>query len=805
MSAALPAANVRDAQDAAAALCFHCSLPLPLVPVQTPVKGEVQPFCCTGCAAAATWIHGARLEDFYQLRSTASARVGTDLADLGIWDREDIIAPHVRNVPQGREIVLLTDGMQCAACAWLIDRALTRETGVGEVCANAVTGRIRLIWNPAQNRLSDILGRLQALGFRPYLAGDLASEQARRRERNAWLLRLGLAGIATLQAMMFAEALYLDTARQMPIPTRDFFRWLTFLLATPVVFYAGFPFLAGAWRELQQRRAGMNVLVSASTLLAWGASTYETMRGGAQVWFDAAVMFVFLLLAARMLEQRARVLATERIDTLARLRPVLALQEAADGSTRGVAVTQLASGDIIRVPAGEHVPADATLLDSAAALDESLLTGEAREVLHAPGDAVLAGSICATQPLRLRVTATGAATRLSALTRLVLQAQESRPAAARHADRVASWFVLGLVVLAVLTWMYWRTTEPARAFEVALAMLVVSCPCALSLSVPAALAAAYSRLSALGVLVLRPDALQTLAEVDTVVFDKTGTLGDGQWQIEGSTAFGDQDTRTVLQLAAALEGDAQHPIATAFRPHAGQRIATEVRREAGQGIEGMVDGQRLRLGTAPFAAGRPDDGAIWLGTGVEALARFTLREQARPESRATLQRLRQLGLQLQVQSGDAVAAVQRFVAELDVPLEASAGRLLPEDKLARIRALQSQGRKVVMVGDGINDAPVLGGADVSMAVSGGAALARQSADLVLLHPSLQRVGDAIELARRTRRIVRQNLAWAIGYNVVAIPVAAMGYIQPWAAALAMVVSSLTVTLNALRLARGRQS
>jgi Cu2+-exporting ATPase len=365
--------------------------------------------------------------------------------------------------------------------------------------------------------------------------------------------------------------------------------------------------------------------------------------------------------------------------------------------------------------------------------------------------------------------------------------------------------VLSLVTLALLAYLYWRATEPGRAFEVALAMLVISCPCALSLSVPAALAAAYSRLSSMGVLVLRPDALDTLARIDTVVFDKTGTLGDGQWQVEDVTDFSGHGSAKVLRLAAALEGDAQPPIASAFRMHAGHSIATAVRREPGQGIEGTVDGQQLRLGTGPFAAAQCDDGAIWLGTGAQPLARFTLREQPRPEARATLQRLQRMGLQLQVLSGDATSAVQRFTAQLDVPFDATAGRLLPEEKLARVRSLQQQGRKVAMVGDGINDAPVLGGADVSIAASGGAALARQSADLVLLHPSLQRVGDAIALAHRTRRIVRQNLGWAIGYNVVAVPIAALGFIQPWAAALAMVVSSLTVTLNALRLARGRQS
>lgn len=759
---------------------------------------SLQHFCCAGCAAAAEWIAQAGLDDYYRLRTANPERVFAGASDLAAWDSEEVLAAHARNVPQGREIVLATDGMHCAACAWLIDRALSRVAGVREISANAVTGRLRLVWNPAQTSLSVVLARLQSLGYRPYLAGGLEVERVRREQR-VWLLRLGVAGIVTLQAMMLAEALYLDTDGQMPLATRDFFRWLTFLVATPVVFYAGFPFLAGAWRELRQRRAGMDTLVALSTLLAWAASTWQTIAGGAQVWFDAAVMFVFLLLAARWIEARARQVATARIEALARARPVLVTREVASGECEEVPLARIGAGDLLRVAPGEHLPADGILL-APAALDESLLTGESRPVLHAAGEMALAGSISPGREVRLRVTATGTATRLSAIERLVLRAQEHRPVLARQADRMASWFVLGILIIATAVYWHWHAIEPARAFEVTLALLVVSCPCALSLAVPAALAAAYSRLSELGVLVLQPDALQRLARIDTVVFDKTGTLGDGQWLIASVSAC-DGRGAEARRLAAALERGSRHPLASAFRPFDTGAVVQDLAQIEGCGIEGRVEGQMLRLGTAPWAAGSADDGAIWLGDGARPLARFELTESVRADAPETLRHLDSLGLRLQLLSGDAADAVRGFAVRVGARFEQIAGRLLPEDKLARIRALQAGGRRVAMVGDGINDAPVLAGADVSIAVDGGAALARQNADLVLLHPSLARLADALSVARRTRRIMHQNFAWALGYNLVALPIVASGHIAPWGAALAMVGSSLTVTLNALRLSR----
>ncbi|TLX21899.1 cadmium-translocating P-type ATPase [Thermomonas fusca] len=785
--------------NAVAGVCHHCGETLPQSPVRADAEGGTREFCCEGCAAAARWIADAHLDDYYRLRSAPGGRVDADAPALAAWDREELLAGHAREVDGGREITVLTDGMRCAACAWLIDRALAREPGVLESSANAITGRIRIAWDPARTALSKPLARLAALGYRPYLATGQAREAARRRERNRDLLRIGLAGIGAMQAMMFAEALYLDTRGEMPLPTRDFFRWITFMVSTPVVFWAGWPFIVGAWNELRGRRLGMDVLIAGSTLLAWAVSTIETVRGGVHVWFDAAVMFVFLLLVARQLEQRARGIASAQVDALARARPAFATRELADGSRESVPIDALAVGDVVRIAVGEPVPADGVLLEDEAHFEESLLTGESVPVTRHAGDAVFAGTACREHAAKIRVTGVGTGTRLAELARLVESAQAHRPALARGTERIAGWFVAGLLLAAVAVYAWWRVHEPARAFEVVLALLVISCPCALSLAVPAALAAAHGALARIGVLSVRPDALQRLAQATDVVFDKTGTLGDGKPHLQGVDACRGIDADAALRIAAALERDSNHPLAAAFAQVADAQVAGGVRAIAGRGVEGTVEGVRWRIGTAPFATGSDDDGAVWLGNDAGARARFTFAEHQRVDAAQALQRLREQGLTLHLASGDAAAPVARFASAMGIADPHA--RQSPEDKLALVRAMQRDGRVVAMVGDGLNDAPVLAGADVSLAIGDGAALAQRSADLVLSGSSLGNVPAAIEIARRTHRIVRQNLAWAIGYNLLALPLAAAGMVTPWLAALGMALSSLAVTANALRLTK----
>ncbi len=759
-------------------------------------------FCCAGCAGAAQWIADAGLGNYYDLRTAPAGQVGEEVSDFSSWDRDDLLQDHVHAVAGGREITVLSEGMHCAACAWLVDRAVRMQPGVLDISANAVTGRIRIAWDPGRTALSELLERIAALGYRSYLSSGQAREQARRNERNRWLLRIGLAGLGAMQAMMFAEALYLDTANEMPVATRDAFRWLTFLVSTPVVFWSGWPFIAGMLRELRGRRPGMDTLVASATLLAYGASVVETVRGGPHVWYDAAVMFVFLLLVARMLEQRARHVASAQVDALARARPVIAIRECSDGSREAVPVSALRLDDIVRVAAGDVVPADGSLLDAHASFEEALLTGEATAVNKQPGSEVFAGTVCREQSARLRVQRVGADTRLSQLARMVDEAQAHRPPLARLADRIAGWFVLALFAAALLVWLAWRIHDPSRALEVTLALLVISCPCALSLSIPSALAVAHGTLARAGVLPIRADALETLAEVTDVVFDKTGTLSDGRPRRSSVASFKGFDIAQALHIAAALERDSGHPLQHVFADVYDVPGAGNVRVVPGAGIEGIVDGKAWRLGQAGFACGGADDGHLWLGDGTRGVARFGVQESARPEAAGAIAALRAQGLRLHLSSGDAHAAVMRFGEA--VGIDDVHARQTPEQKLAFVRGLQAEGRRVAMVGDGLNDAPVLAGADVSLALADGAALAQRAADLVVSHPSLMRIPESIALARRTRTIIRQNLAWALGYNLLALPLAAMGLVTPWLAALGMAISSLTVTMNALRLASGQR-
>lgn len=784
--------------------CFHCGEPLPSMPARARIDGEQRAFCCDGCAAAAAWIRDAHLDDYYRLRSANANRVGTADPDYAAWDRADVQAGHASTVPGGQAITVLTDGMHCAACAWLIDHALRREPGVLDCGANAITGRVRIAWDPQRTPLSRLLARMAALGYRPYLATGADREGERRRDRNRWLLRLGIAGLGAMQAMMFAEALYLDFDNQMGIATRDFLRWIAVLVSTPVVFYAGWPFIAGMLREVRARRLGMDTLIAGSALLAWAASVIETLRGGPHVWFDAAVMFVFLLLLARLLEQRARQAASARVDALARATPALATREQADGRCEQVPQALLAVDDVLRVAPGEAVPADGVLLDAAAAVDEALLTGESTPVRKQAGDALFAGSVCRDTPLRLRVTGAGGATRLSQLVRLVEQAQTRPMRLALLADRIAAWFVPALLLCAAGIWAWWHWQQPDRAFEVMLAVLVVSCPCALTLAIPAALAVAQGSLSRLGVLVLQGDAIDTLADADRIVFDKTGTLTAGRLQIAGVQITEEESGITpqqLLQIAAALQRDNTHPIAAAFAEVATPLQATDIRQHPGLGVQGWVDGRSWTLGQRAFAAADHvgDDAGIWLGDGRRAVAHIRLQEAERGDAADAVAALQELGLDVDLCSGDAEPVVRDVAQRLGIADWRA--RQSPEDKLQYVQALQRHGSVVAMVGDGINDAPVLAAADVSIALSDGAALAQRAADFVMVSSSLLRVPQTVALARRTRRIIRENLAWALVYNVIALPLAAAGWVTPWLAALGMALSSLLVTLNALRLGR----
>lgn len=785
---------------AVATACLHCGEAVPADAITVTIRGRRGSVCCAGCAAAAQWIEQAGLDDYYQLREANGNRIVVDGNDFSSWDREDVQRGHVVRVGSTCEMTLLVEGMRCAACAWLLDRSLSTLPGVTAVGVNAVTGRLRLAWEPSLTALSPLLRRIAALGYRPHLSPGEALDRERRRERNALLLRLGVAALATTQAMMFSEALYLDTAHQMPVATRDAFRWLTLLVCTPVVFYAGSPFLRGMLFEWRQRRLGMDTLASVSIGLAFFASVVETVRGGPHVWFDAAAMFVLFLLAARLLERGARHRAGARADLLARSQPMLAWRRCGDQFEQ-VPIAQLQAKDHVRIPADAVAPVDGELLDDDALFDESLLSGESKPVAKRAGQTVFAGSTSLGRSVVVLAQRVGADTRLSQIAQLSMQAQFDRPALARQAERWASRFVIVMLVVSGVAFAAWWPHAPDRAFPIALAVLVAACPCALSLAVPAALAAANEGMGRRGLLVLSADALTGLADIDTVVFDKTGTLTEGEPRIVDCQTFDGIDATHARRIAAALESGSTHPIARAFADPS-VAPASGVVVFPGHGVAGDIGGTTYRLGSASFVGRIDDDGGVWLAADGTPIARFTLADALRVDARPLVASLRADGIEVWLASGDGEDAVT--VAALALGIDHVRARQSPEDKLALMRDLQALGRRVLMIGDGINDAPVLAGADVSIAFAGGSALAQGSADLLLLGKTLAPLPSALALAKRTRHTIRRGLAWAIGYNVVAVAVAASGVIHPGYAALGMVGSSLGVTLGALGLARGSE-
>jgi P-type Cu2+ transporter len=779
------------------ASCFHCRETLGAGAIDSELSGICRSFCCAGCASAAQWIEHEGLGAFYQLRSRQGDRIEASIRDYSAWDSDEITQKHCQPCTEGLQITLLTDGMHCAACAWLIQNALQKEAGVAMVNANAITGRVELRWNPDATRLSALCTRLAKLGYRPYLTVNEAYELENRRQRRRLLLKLGLAALVTTQTMMFSEALYLDTAREMPLATRDFFRWLTFLLCTPVVFYSGSEFIRGMLREWHFRQAGMDTLAASSILLAYFASLYQTLVGGDHVWFDASAMFVFFLLAARMLERFARQSARAQLDLLARAQPALAWR-VQNGQRLQCPVSMIQTGDVLFLPPGEAVPADGELRTECVDVDEALLTGEPILQTKRCGDTVLAGSLLGPVAGEIKVTRIGADTQLSQIMRLLERAQNARPAQKIWAQRLASHFVLGMFAITVVAFAYWWHTEPSKAFSVALAVLVAACPCALSLAVPAAVSSSIDALARAGVLVVNPEALNRLDSISDAVFDKTGTLTQGRSSLHNVHVFPGCTESQALQWAFSLEQGSKHPLAAAFSAFKGQPIVfDELRVLPGHGISGRIGPAEYRIGRAEFAAPGHSDLGIWLSCDGMAWAQFHLHDPIKPGARDHLAWLFANGISGHLLSGDTIQAAQEAGQALNIT--SIRARAMPQDKLAYLQHLQSQGLSVLMVGDGINDAPVLAKADVSMAMGSGAWLAQSSADFILMNSNLKQIRQVFETARQMQKLMGQNLQWAIAYNVIAVGIALSGIIHPGYAALGMAGSSLLVTLNALRI------
>jgi Cu2+-exporting ATPase len=746
------------------AACFHCGLAVTRAGARRAlVLGEQRDFCCVGCEAVARTIVEGGFESYYRTR-TANPSPPRVLAAVELENRGDAS--------------LILEGLRCTACSWLIEQVLRREAGVLRADVNYATGRARLAWDPARTTLNNVIAAIRAVGYDAAAYDPQRQEELHRRERRAALWRLFIAGFGAMQVMMYAFPAYVSDG-ELSVDAEQMMRWASLLITMPVLVFACRPFFEAAWRELASRRVGLETPIALGLAAGFAASAWATVAGAGEVYFDSISMLAFLLLAARYAQLAASRRATAMLDRLMHWAPS----------------TGLIVGQRLIVAPGERVPADGVVEAGASSADESLLTGESHPVPKRAGDSVVAGSVNLDQPLDMRVTRAGADTQAAAIARLADRAAAHKPRVVEAADRIGRHLTMVVLLVAVGAALFWGNAW------VAVAVLVATCPCALGLAAPIVLTRANASLLERGALVTRSSAYTALERITDVVFDKTGTLTTGRLALGEVVPLGTRSAQECIVLARSLEASSRHPVSRAFG--AGDTVAVDSPTNTpGLGIEARIDGRRVRIGAERYCgelAGAPaplQPCSVYLADERGWLASFELQDSTRPEAAAVVNELRRLGVTVHLASGDRVevgAALARLLG-----IENFAGGMTPQGKCDYVERLQGEGRVVAMVGDGLNDSPVLARADVSFAMDGGADAAQLTADIVLTGNRLGALIDSLDVSRRAMALVRQNFAWALAYNAAVLPLAALGLVGPWEAALGMAASSIAVMLNASR-------
>jgi P-type Cu2+ transporter len=772
--------------------------------------------CCPGCRAVAGLIAASGMENFYQQRTAYSERpVDNEIPDSEqylIYDQADLAASFSTEEDNGDRCArLLLGGVTCAACTWLIEQTLSQLPGVRQAAVNLQQSRLDVIFDPEQLKLSDIFARVDALGYRPQPFQLSARMEQARQEYRADLRRLGVAGFGMMQVGMFAVALHAGDIQGIQSQYQGLLRGFSLLVSSFIVYYSAGIFFRTAWRHLKQGALVMDLPVALAIGLAWLASAWATITGTGQVYFDSVVMFTFFLLLGRFLEARVRQRhAMTWFDAQSTLPDAVRVKR--DQGWTSIARSRLEDGDIVLVQAGQTIPADAIVNVGNSAVREDTFNGEHLPRSVVPGDLIYAGTVNVEASIEAQVQGSYADSRLAALQRSVEVAETEKPQLAKLADRIASWFVAGILLVTSATALVWWQIAPDQALWVSLSVLVISCPCALALATPAALTSAATALRSSGVIVRGENALEALSRSTHLLFDKTGTLTRGTLAVNRVELLGPEPEARILALSAGLQQWSNHPVSRAFSQVEMPAHFTNVDYQVGAGLEGSCDGEVYRMGSEQFCRAlcanlppHPADQLYWVAlcTRHRALAWIGLDDQMREEAPLVIERARLGGLQVGLLTGDSssqgpLLAERLAIKDIHTGLE-------PQQKMQRVQRLQDEGAVVTMVGDGLNDAPVLSMADCSFAVAGATDLARTQADFVIVGGDLQAVTDTWQRARQCRRIIIQNFAWALGYNLSAIPLAAMGYVPPWAAAIGMSLSSLLVVANSLRLTKRRKS
>ena len=789
--------------------CWHCGADiLSGAPFRARTPEGERDTCCAGCTAAVEMIHQMGLEDYYRLRTDTAPLAGSEdqARTLALFSLPALVAPHIE--PAGddtRRLRLQLGGLHCAACCWLIEKVLLAIPGVQDARVNLATMQLTLTFAADTAHLPrQAAERLLNLGYQVSLPGDPHRDRQLAREHRKMLGRLILAGVGAMQAMMYAAVLYLDVFDGSDAVFQTLFRTTSLLIATPVVFYAGWPFFQGAWRGLRHGQLTMDLPVALALALAWGGSVVNMALGGSHVYFESAAMFVFFLLISRTLEQRQQhriQRAWQQLqDTLPRV-----VQRLENDQRVWISVREVQPGDLLWLAQGDTVPVDGIVHAGQGDISEAALTGEARPLTRHQGDALSAGANVLEGQFSLRATGTADTSLVARIAEQVARAAGERVTVVRDWQRVAPLFISGTLILAAATLMLHWSSGPAIAFEHMLALLVITCPCALALAVPMTVSATLAAGLREGILIASPTQLLAVNNVRGVLFDKTGTLTQGRFQLheyrDVAISAQPEPLTERLAIAAALERRHPHPLARAFDTLAADNAMTELR-VTRDGAEGRRLGHHWRISGDPAHA-RSDSTCLLLSRDGAPSLRLWLCDTARPEAPRVLAALRARGLRLRLASGDAQASVDALAQQLGLP--EARGQLSPDDKARWLHQLSLDEGPQMMVGDGINDAPALLDAAVAVAPANATSLARHAAGLYLLGDSLDELPALPALAAHSRRLILQNLGWALGYNLIAVPLAMAGLVAPWAAALGMAGSSLLVTLNANRMNRWKVS
>ena len=802
--------------------CFHCGLPLPEQELyEAEIEGRSRRFCCLGCQSVCKVIYDAGLEGFYQ-----RAPEGTLLApppelpkDLAFYDLDEVQSEYVTELGEQREIDLLVEGIHCAACVWLIERTMAGLPGVISANVNLSGRRLHLRWDNRKIHLSQILAKLGEIGYAATPFDPDAAEGTLKRQNRAFLFRIAFAAFAMMNLLWVSIALYTGADEG---EFRHLFYWVGFGLATPTLFYSGFPFLKGAWTGLRQLHLTMDLPIAIGATSTYLYSSYVTVFNPVQghVYFDTVVNLIFVLLVGRYLEsmsKRHAVAATQRLmDLQPRVATVLR-----DGVDQVVPVRAVKTDELILVKAGEQIPVDGIIADGHSSINEAMLTGESRPVDKARGDSVSAGTMNLTSALQVRVTGVLKDTALGRIIHLVEEAQASKAPIQRIADRIVPWFVTITLLLAALTFAFWFGGGVELALMAAISVLIITCPCAFGMATPMAIAVASGLGARNGILIKNGEVLETLSKISHFVFDKTGTLTEGQMKVRELRLVKGADEREILSLAAGVERYSEHSIAQAILLKAestqlekSSAKVTCFENRSGFGVSAEVDGQKILLGSRAWLArnGVEDSGTftessrelekeavtcVYMAIAGREVALFGIADQLRPGAARLLESLRRQGIRLTLLSGDS-RQVAEAVAEQLGGMEVIA-EVLPDEKDSVIKGLQEKGGCIAMVGDGINDAPALIRADVGISLGSGTDASMESSDIVLMSDELDKVQQAVALSRRTLRTIRQNIGISLLYNSIMVPLAMMAYVTPLVAAIAMPISSLLVIGNSARI------